>query len=400
MPYRAVITGIGLLTPLGTNPREFFHRASEGHSGIHLITKFDIPKLPVQVGGQISFTEIDRESMKQWSDYPQVTQWSLHATRLCFQDAHIEPTEHRQIDVIIGNSFPSFSHMQHWEAMQLEQIRERDVSQFNVAATAAVISHEFNFLGETINLCTACSSSTTAIGHALRAIQHGDSQLVLTGGTEEALSPLFLSGLGHDNFLCREATNPAQASRPFDRNRNGGVLGDSACMLMLEEYDHACRRGARIYAEVKGFGTTTGTGKINFESAAIDAINRALNNAKINAEELDYYSAMGVSDPKLDIKETKILKSAFREHAWSLPVSSIKSMIGNPLGAAGAIQAASCALSIVNQTILPTINYEEPDPECDLDYVPNESRHAKLRNTMLYTVGNGGHHAALVLSAA
>jgi len=406
MSRRVVISGMGLLTPLGKGPREFFDNALKGKSVVRKITKFDTRNLRVKIAGEISGAtgSEDLESL-----LPNVTIWTLAAARDAIKDAQLEPSTSNPLsmDVILGNSISNIETLNprlfENGAKSLIEITPKELSRLNPAFTAAYLAQELGLEGEIVNLTTACSSSTSAIGYAVRLIQQGESDLVLTGGADEGVSPLFMGAF--TNGLCLSTRNeqPESASRPFDRTRDGSVQADAACVLVLEEYRHALKRGAKIYAELSGFGSSGDCkSALKLPSSlepGIRAIQKALKQACIETSEVDYYSALGVAHPWIDVLETRIIKAVFREATTQMPASSIRSMMGHPMGASGALQTAIGALSILNQSIHPTINYVEPDPECDLDCVPNEARTARVKSALIYTIGTGGNHSALILKA-
>jgi 3-oxoacyl-[acyl-carrier-protein] synthase II len=402
---RVVITGIGLVTPLGNSPKTFFQNALDGVSGVNRIRKFDASSFPVQIGGEVDF---DPQQLglpaDRLSEMPVVAQWAVLAARKAVEDSglDVEAEDSRLIDVIVGVSISSI------ERLRPEFLAGGGAGMvgapaasavfMNPAAAAVQISRDLGLNGETTNITTACSSSTTAIGYATRLIQHGESTCVLTGGADEGVCPLFFGAFART--LSSRNDDPEHASRPFDRGRDGLVLSDAACILVLEEYERAQARGATVYAEVSGFGSTrddTSMFKLGkSEKTGAQAINMALGRAQRTAADVDYYCAHGTSDPFLDVRETRMVKQVFGR---KVVVSSIKSMMGHPMGAAGAVQTANCAMAIRNRLVPPTINYDDPDPECDLDYVPNQAREMPVRNAIVYTLGNGGANAALVLSA-
>jgi 3-oxoacyl-[acyl-carrier-protein] synthase II len=273
----------------------------------------------------------------------------------------------------------------------------------NQAAAAIHISRILGLKGEVLNIATSCSSSAQAIGYALRLIRQGDAACVLAGGAEEGVSPYCLSCLGNGKVLSRRNDDPLRASRPYDRQRDGYVLADAACILVLEEYERALARGARPYCELRGAGAAgeaASPSRVGHsEESGARAIECALRRAERSPETVDYYCAHGSSSQWTDIRETRMIKRAFHEHAKRLAVSSVKSMMGHPLGAAGAVQSATAALAIRESAVPPTINHEEPGKDCDLDYVPKEARAMPVRNAVVYSLGMGGTNAALVLSA-
>lgn len=408
MSYRAVITGIGIRSPLGCDSESFFNRALAGKSAIRRVNKFDTSAFPVHVGGEIEPHADDLPAQYDARGLTNPARWCLGAALSAVRDASLDMSEQDPFDmqVVMGVSISSIESLSQKcmadSCMGMATAAPDTLVRMNPAAAANEISRALNIQGETVNITTACSSSTSAIGYAARLIWHGESSCVITGGADEGISPLFLGPFGNTGALSRKAEGDG-VCRPFDKRRDGAVLSDAACVFVLEEYERAKARGAKIYCEVTGFGATSDAcssfslGKSEEPSAR--ALEISLKRARRLPEEIDYYCALGLSHPFLDVRETRMLKRVFRENAPRLPVSSIKSMMGHPLGAAGAVQTATAALSISRHAIPPTINYEERDSECDLDYVPNEARERSVRNAMVYTLGTGGSNAALVLSA-
>jgi len=404
MNKRVVITGIGMLSPLGNSPKQYFNNALRGQSAVSRIKKFDPTPYVVQIGAEL-LDEV--KVQKDLEEMSTVAKWCLSAGEHALNDAGIviQRESLAPIDVVLGVSissleslYPQFGILSN----EFSKIRPATPILMNPAAAAIQVSRYLGLSGEIVNITTACSSTASAIGYATRLIQCGDSTCILTGGAEESISPLFLGAFGNGKCLSRRNSDPSRASRPFDRQRDGYVLGDAACVLILEEYEHAKARGAQIYCEVRGYaGASDSSSAMKIsksDDAGVRAIEKALTGAQRTPSEIDYYCAIGASDPWMDIRETNTIKRVFREEAKHLCVSSIKSMIGHPMGASGAMQAATSALSIKNSRIPPTINYEDPDPECDLDYVPNVAREKKVRNALVYTIGNTSN-TAFVLSA-
>lgn len=408
MGHRAVITGIGLLTPLGNSPATFFQRALRGESCIRRVKKFDTSSYAVQIGAELDLeAERDSISAEFLPEMPVVARWSVLAARAAVRDASLEIAREDpfSIDIIVGISMPSLEALEKLQPTSagMATAPARTAVLISPAAAAVQISRDLQIYGETANITTACSSTTTAIGYAVRQIQHGESSCIITGGADEGVSPLFLGALGNSPHLSHRNASPGEASRPFERQRDGYVVSDAACIFVIEEYERAKRRGAPIYCEISGFGASsdsTSAFKLSTsEEPGARALEKALARSGRSLDQIDYYCALGVSLPSLDARETRMVKRVFRERASKLAVSSIKSMMGHPIGAAGAVQVAASALSIKHSAVPPTINYEEPDPDCDLDYVPNEARSMKVRNALVYTLGNGGCNAAVVVSA-
>ena len=391
---RVVVTGLGLLTPLGNDPESFFAAATAGKSCIRRIRKFDTGRFLVRIGAEIDLNDQEQADFSAIQiEMPTTSKWSILAARKAILDANLDlcAFDPYEMGVILGSSLSSMDALS-TTLSDYSKIRPATPILLNPASSAIHVSRELGIHGELVNITTACSSSGSAILHAARTIMTGELTCVLTGGAEEAISPLFLGSFGNGRCLSEQNDDPKHASRPFDRTRNGYVLGDAACILVLEEYERARLRGARIYCEIGGVGGTSDASTPFALATSVEpgarAIEKALKQGSVAYSEVDYYCAAGASDKKVDLRETLTVKRVFRESARGLSISSIKSMMGHPLGAAGAIQVATAALAIFNSAIPPTINYEQPDPDCDLDYVPNVARSKKIRNAVIYTLGN------------
>lgn len=410
MRKRAVITGIGLLSPIGRSPEHFYRSALNGLCGVRRISKFDPGNYPSQIAGQFEFGEdLLPLTKSQRAEMPAIAQWSVWSAQQAAADAGLDlgKEDPYQVDVVVGVAAPGLEVFQQQaiDLMTNGASAARPITPIlaNPAAPAIQISAFLGTQGEVMNFTTGCASSACAIGYALRLVQHGESTCVITGGADEGSSPIFMGAFGNGAALSKRNQDPEHASRPFERDRDGYVLGDAACMLVVEEYERARKRGARIYCEVAGFGATsdaTSPRKVGrSEEAGARALEKALRCAGRSAESIDYYCAHGSSSRWSDIRETRMVKRVFNNHASRLAISSIKSMTGHPLGAAGALQTAAASMAIHKQAVCPTINYDAPDPDCDLDYVPNHARDMRVRSAMVYALGQGGNNTALVLSA-
>lgn len=410
MRHRAVITGIGLLTPLGNSPDEFFKNALSGKCAIRHITKFEPSNLPIQIGGELHFDSNElKMSNRRLAEMPELAKWSVLSARKAISDAsvNLESEDPYSIDVITGVAAPAFDVFQ----QQAIEIREKGPGAAvgetpvlgNPAIVAIHIGGDLGLHGEVINVTTSCSSGAYALGMAARKIQEGRSSCIIAGGADEGVTPIFLSAFGNGSVLSKRNDDPSRASRPFDRDRDGYVLSDAACMFVVEDYERASRRGARIYCEIAGFGATYDAASPLRVSKDIEpgarSLENAMRDASMDPSQVDYYCAHGSSSRWTDIRETRMLKRVFREDVSKLQISSLKSMMGHAVGAAGAVQTAAAAMAIQRSAIPPTINLEEPDPECDLDYVPDEARAGKVEQALVYSLGMGGSNAALALRA-
>lgn len=409
---RVVITGLGAVTPIGNNVNDFWNNLINGVSGIDVIKRFDpyAYKLPVVIAGEvknIDYTKyLDKKDTKRMSDF---VKFAVVAAKEAITDSglELEKIDLTRAGVIVGTGIGGLRDIEDQQTLLLEKGARR-VSPFFIPSgisnmASGYISIEFGFKGPNSCVVTACATGTHSIGDAFKIIQRGDADIMIAGGTESAITPLGIAGFANMKALSTRNDEPQKASRPFDAERNGFVMGEGAGILILEELEHAKKRGTKIYAEVVGYGLTGDAYHITAPCADADGgkrvINMALNDVKINPEEVDYVNAHGTSTPLNDKVETLALKEVFKEHAYKLKVSSNKSMIGHLLGAAGAVEAVATVLTIKNGIIPPTINYENPDLDCDLDYVPNKATEYPVKVAISNSFGFGGTNACLVFKA-
>ncbi|SDZ02169.1 3-oxoacyl-[acyl-carrier-protein] synthase II [Proteiniborus ethanoligenes] len=408
MKKRVVITGLGIISPIGTGKEEFLNSLLEGKNGISNITRFDIDGFNTTIAGEIKDFDpekyIDKKEAKRMDRF---TQYAVAASKLAIEDAEIdiEKINNDRFGVILGSGIGGLETFEEQHEKFLEKGPKR-VSPFFIPMmignmAAGQISIMFKAKGVNETIVTACASSTNAIGDAFRIIQRNDSDIIITGGAEASITPMALAGFSAMKALSTNNLNPSKASRPFDKNRDGFVMGEGAGILVLEELGHALNRGAKIYGEIIGYGCTADAYHIttpaeNGEGAA-KAMKIALNDAGIQPSEVDYINAHGTSTSYNDMLETAAIKAVFKEHAYNLKISSTKSMTGHLLGAAGGVEACACALSISNGYIPPTINYETIDEECDLDYVPNKGIFQDVSIALSNSLGFGGHNASIVI---
>jgi len=409
---RVVITGLGAITPIGNNVNDFWNNLINGVSGIDVIKRFDpyTYKLPVVISGEvknIDYTKhLDKKDVKRMSDF---VKFAVIAAKEAISDSGLEldKIDLTKAGVIVGTGIGGLRDIEDQQTLLLEKGARR-VSPFFIPSgisnmASGYISIEFGFKGPNSCIVTACATGTHSIGDAFKIIQRGDADIMIAGGTESAITPLGIAGFANMKALSTRNDEPQKASRPFDAERNGFVMGEGAGILILEELEHAKKRGAKIYAEVVGYGLTGDAYHITAPCADADGakrvINMALNDAKITPEEVDYVNAHGTSTPLNDKVETLALKEVFKGHAYKLKISSNKSMIGHLLGAAGAVEAVATALTIKNRIIPPTINYENPDPDCDLDYVPNKAIEYPVKVAISNSFGFGGTNACLAFKA-
>jgi len=406
MGERVVITGMGVVSPLGNGLDRFWSALVRGESGIRRITSFDATGFRTQIAGEIPDFDptlyMDRKEARRMDRF---TQFALAATALALDDAGLDLAreERERVGVILGSGIGGIATLEEQARVLYEKGPGR-VSPFFVPMmignmAAGQIALAYGLHGLNVTLVTACASSNNAIGDAMRAIKYGEADVVITGGAEAAITPLALAGFCSMKALSTRNDEPARACRPFDAGRDGFVMAEGAAILILESEEHARRRGARIYAEVAGYGLSCDAHHMTAPEpegrGAALSMQRAMADAGVSPEEVDYINAHGTSTPLGDIAETAGIKRAFGPAASRVAVSSTKSMTGHLLGAAGALEAVVCAQVIRHGIIPPTINYEEPDPECDLDYVPNTARKADVRVALSNGFGFGGHNATL-----
>ena len=406
---RVVITGIGVISPIGTGKDKFFQSLKEGVCGVGLISRFDTEGYDAKIAAEVKdFDPTEYIDKKECRRMDRFTQYAVAASKMAVADAalDLDTVDSDMFGVCIGSGIGGMETME----AQHDILREKGpgrVSPFMVPMmisniASGNVSIALNAKGPNTTVVTACASSTNAIGESMRMIQRGDADIMVTGGTEASVTPLSVAGFCAMKALSTRNDDPKTASRPFDKDRNGFVMGEGAGMLIVEELEHALKRGARIYAEVVGYGTTGDAHHITAPapdaSGAMKAMQRAVRDAGIEAKEIDYINAHGTSTDLNDKLETLAIKKLFgEEDARKVAISSTKSMTGHLLGAAGAIEAIACLLPINEGIIPPTINYTTPDEECDLDYVPNQARQKSVRYAMSNSLGFGGHNASIIL---
>jgi 3-oxoacyl-[acyl-carrier-protein] synthase II len=402
---RVVVTGIGAVSPIGIGREPFWDALVAGRSGIKEVTLYDTTDFPVKIAGEIQdFDAHDYLDRKEVRRTDRASHFAVAAAKLGWEDADSPSTEPSRTAVVVSTGIGGLSTMIAQHKVLLERGPDR-VSPFLVPmmmpnAPAGHVAMEMGFTGPNTCITTACAASGHAVGEAFRYIRDGIADVSLAGGTEAAITPLSMAGFAKMQALTRNP-DAQRASRPFDADRDGFVLAEGACVLVLEELERARARGATIYAEVAGYGASADAHHITAPepggSGAVLAMQAALSDAEEPAEAVDYINAHGTSTPLNDAAETRAIKKTLGEHAHRVMVSSTKSMTGHLLGAAGGIEAAVCALAIHTGTVPPTINYATPDPECDLDYVPNEPRKAEVRLALSNSFGFGGQNAVVAL---
>jgi beta-ketoacyl-acyl-carrier-protein synthase II len=403
---RVAITGLGAVTPVGLDARATWRAAVAGESGVDWISAFDATGFPVRIAAEVKgFDAASVVSAKEVRRLERNVLLAVGAAREAWADADVGPVAPDRAGILLGSAIGGIPGI----AGQLETLRERGwerVSPFFIPSVlvdsaSGQIAIELGLRGPNYAPVSACATGSHAIGEAAEVIRRGDADVVLAGGTESCMHPVILAGFCAMRGLVAEEHDPALASRPFDATRAGFVIGEGACVLVLEELERAAARGARIYAEVLGYGASNDAHHLaqpDPESVGVvEMIDAALRRAGVAAEEVGYVNAHGTSTPLGDLAETRALKDVFGDHAYRLAVSSTKSVMGHCFGAAGAIEAMMCALALHEGVLPPTINYRTPDPECDLDYVPNEARSVQVDVALSNAMGLGGHNGCVVL---
>jgi 3-oxoacyl-[acyl-carrier-protein] synthase II len=408
MKSRVVITGLGAITPLGNSMEETWRNILRGSSGIGGITRFDASAFTSRIAGEVKgFDPLLFMTEKEAHKTDPFIRYALAAALMAVEDSGVHLTPHSSLrtGVLVGSGRGGVTTMEKNMAALLAK-GPKGVSPFFTPMSLAnmasgYISLKLRAKGPCLDVSTACATGTHALGEAMKIIQRGDADVMIAGGAEAALTPLVLAGFCRAKALSLGNDEPEKASRPFDKKRDGFVLAEGAGVLVLEELGHAEHRGAEIYAELAGYGLSSDayhyTKPDPEGEGPARAITLALLDAGMKPEEIDYLNAHGTSTVPNDKVETLAIKKAFGRHAHSLAVSSSKSMLGHMLGAAGAIEAAITCLSLRNGIMPATINYETPDPECDLDYVPNTSRKKAIRAALSNSLGFGGSNASLVM---
>ena len=409
MNKRVVITGIGVVTPVGIGKAAFWDSIVNGRSGVGMISLFDTTDYACHIAGEIKNWApeqfIEKKKIKRMDRF---TQFAVGASRLAVQDSGLDVTkvDPERCVVIVGSGIGGLMTVEA-EYKTLIEKGPRRVSPFlipmlitNIAPGEIAI--EFGFTGVNYSVSSACATSNHAIGQAQRHLRSGDADVIIAGGAEAAITQLGVSGFCQARALTTAFNdNPTKASRPFDKNRSGFVMGEGSGIVVLETLEHAQARGAKIYAELAGYGATDDAYHITAPSpegkAAAKAIRLALDDAGLKPEEVDYVNAHGTSTELNDKTETAVIKNVFGDHARKLAVSSTKSMTGHLLGAASAVELIATLLCMENDMIHPTINYETPDPECDLDYVPNKARPGRINAAISNSLGFGGHNAVVAV---
>jgi 3-oxoacyl-[acyl-carrier-protein] synthase II len=407
---RVVITGIGLVSSLGIGTKANWDALVAGTSGVHRITKFDASAFAAQIAGEVKGFDplqfIDKKDVKKMDVF---IQYAVAAAQFAMDDSKLEVTPENAdaIGVYIASGIGGFTTIEREHKALLEG-GPRKISPFFIPSAiinlaAGQVSIRFGAKGPNSATCTACSASAHAIGDAYEIIRRCDADAMIAGGSEAAITPMGVGGFAALRALSTRNDEPERACRPFDKDRDGFIIGEGAGVIVLEELEHARRRGAPIYAEIVGYGMSADAYHMTAPSEDGDGGRRVMANAirkaGIAPEDVDYINAHGTSTPYNDRLETLAIKNCFGDHAYKLAISSTKSMTGHLLGAAGGLEAGITALAVRHQIVPPTINLDEPDPECDLDYVPHTSRQMPIRYALSNSFGFGGTNAALMFKS-
>jgi len=407
MARRVVVTGMGMVTPLGIGVEENWEAITKGKSGIGIITKFDCSAYPSQIAGEVKgFRSEDFLAPKDARHLDIFIHYAIASTRMALQNSGLPITEdnNNRIGCVTGSGIGGLSTIEHYHQVLLEK-GPRRVSPFFIPSIIAnmapgQIAIELGIRGPNTSITTACAASAHAIGESFRLIQRGTADAMITGGTEACITPLAMGGFTSMKSLSTRNDEPEKASRPFDNQRDGFIISEGGGIIVLEGLDHALDRGATIYAEIIGYGMSSDAYHFTApDPEGIGAglcIQAALDDAGLQPTDIDCINAHGTSTKLNDLSETRAIKSVFGEQAYKVPISATKSMTGHLLGGAGVTEAIYSILSILNGIIPPTTNYEFPDPECDLDYVPNEPRKAAVRTVLSNSFGFGGTNGSLI----
>lgn len=411
MSRRVVITGLGMVTPLGIGVEENWEAVCAGKSGTGIITRFDPSPFPCQVAGEVkNFNPEDFMDKQQARRFDIFIHFAIASARMAMEDSglKIDSRNADRVGCLTGSGLGGLTMIEHFHQILTEK-GPRKISPFFIPGiivnmVPGQIAIEFGAKGPNTTVVTACAASTHAIGEAFRMIREGLADAMITGGSEAVITPLGIGGFCSMRALTTTHNNePEKASRPFDLKRDGFVMGEGAGILVIEEMNYALERGANIYAEIVGYGMSADAYHISAPEpegeGAISCMANALNYAGLKPEDVDYINAHGTSTELNDLSETKAIKKVFSDHAYKLAISSTKSMTGHLLGGTGGVEAIYTALTIKYGIIPPTINYETPDPECDLDYVPNKARKARVSVALSNSFGFGGTNGSLILKA-
>ncbi|MCL0028217.1 beta-ketoacyl-ACP synthase II [Peptococcaceae bacterium] len=406
MGKRVVVTGMGVISPIGTGLNKFWEALISGASGVDRITQFDASDYKVQIAGEVKdFNVGDYIDKKEARRMDRFVQFAVAASKMATDDAGLDLNneDSERIGVVIGSGIGGISTVFEQSKILLERgpgrVSPLTVPMKIINMASGQVAMAFGFKGFNSSVVTACASSNNAIGDSFRLLKNGELDVIVTGGTEAAIVPISIAGFSAMKALSTYNDEPQKASRPFDAKRDGFVMGEGAGILVLETLEHAKARGAKIYAEIVGYGVTCDAYHITAPDpeglGAAKAMKKAMDEAGLTPEDISYINAHGTSTPLNDKLETLAIKKVFGKRAYDILISSIKSMIGHLLGAAGGVEAVASVLTVFHGIIPPTINYENPDPECDLDYVPNKARESQINAVLSNNLGFGGHNVTI-----
>ncbi|GFE61210.1 beta-ketoacyl-ACP synthase II [Geobacter sp. AOG2] len=404
---RVVITGVGVVSPLGCGNAKNWDALVNGRSGIGHITRFDASAMPVRIAGEVKdFNPEDFIDKKEIKKMDLFIQYALAASQFAMEDSGLAITEENaeRVGVLVGAGLGGLPTIEKYHTALLEggykKISPFFIPMLIINLAPGHISIKYGAKGPNISSVSACATATHSIGDAYHIIKRGDADAMIAGGTESTVTPLGIGGFAVMKALSDRNDDPQAASRPFEKNRDGFIMGEGAGIVILEEYEAAKKRGAKIYAEVVGYGLTGDAYHLTAPApggeGAARCMKMALTNAGVNPEQVGYINAHGTSTPMNDLYETMAIKTVFGNYAHTVKISSTKSMTGHLLGAAGGIEAVFSCMAMEKGVVPPTINYEEPDPECDLDYTPNTACEAKIEYAMSNNFGFGGTNASLL----
>jgi 3-oxoacyl-[acyl-carrier-protein] synthase II len=406
---RVVVTGLGAVTPLGLDAKSTWDAAVAGTSGIDWIRSFDATDYPVRIASEVKgFEPADVVGPKDARRLERNVVLAVAAAREAWADAGVDGIDPARAGILVGSAIGGVMGVLEQDQVRRERGHSRVSPWFlpNVLVDSASgqIAIDLGLRGPNYAPVSACATGSHAVGEGAETIRRGDADVILAGGTESCMHPVILAGFCAMRGLVAEEEDPTLASRPFDATRAGFVMGEGACVLLLEDHEHAVGRGARMYAEVLGYGTSNDAHHMaqpDPESVGVAEMMRAaLTRSDVEPGGVGYINAHGTSTPQGDLAETKAIKAVFGDHAYSLAISSTKSVLGHLFGAAGAVEAMMCVRALYDGVLPPTINYRTPDPECDLDYVPNEARKVQVEIALSNAMGLGGHNACVLLGRA
>jgi 3-oxoacyl-[acyl-carrier-protein] synthase II len=405
---RVVVTGVGVVSPVGNNKNDFWQSLISGESGVDKITTFDPALFDCRIAAEVrAYDPTQSIPAKESRRMERFTQYAVTAAKEAFQDSGLDAGKEDpfEMGVLIGSGIGSLRIIEETHSLYLEKGPSKFspfmIPMLIINMASGWVSILLGLKGPNLAVVTACATGTHAIGEAFRIIQHGQAKVMVAGGTESCITPLGVGGFCALKALSRRNDDPKAASRPFDKLRDGFVMGEGAGMVILEELEHAKSRGAQIYGELAGYGLNGDAYHMTAPNPNGEGASRcmsvALKDARMNPEDISYINAHGTSTELNDKTETLAIKNVFKDHARQIPISSTKSMTGHTLGAAGGIEFVVCCLSLKNQTLHPTINLTHPDPECDLDYIPGTARKTTVDACLSNSLGFGGHNTTIII---